>query len=82
MIVYESPFVDEEQLVPHCCLYCGWVPIEGMSRFLSIHGAKAECLGDCYHKDGGRLLPHPPGPFCDPYDNVDTDPGDCNDFYG
>lgn len=46
--------------VPHCCLFCGWVPIEGMEEYLSIHREEAECI-HCKKK-----LPHKP-PYTDPY---------------
>lgn len=29
---------------PHCCLECGFVPVEGMLRYLQIHGDKADCV--------------------------------------
>ena len=28
----------------HCCLRCGWTPIEGMERYAEIHGLEAKCL--------------------------------------
>lgn len=32
------------------CATCGWIPIEGMGTYLSIHGAEATCL-----RCGGHL---------------------------
>lgn len=51
--------------VPHCCLWCGFVPIEGMKRYLAIHGDDAACV-TCREK-----LPHDP-PFVDPYEGVEA----------
>lgn len=66
MVIYQTcgAFLGVGGNVPHCCLRCGWVPIEGMEKFLSIHGDEARCLGAC-----GEILPHNP-PFVDPYEEA------------
>ena len=28
----------------HCCLTCGWVPVEGMNEYRTIQGNDATCL--------------------------------------
>lgn len=58
MIIWDDPFSSNP--VPHCCLFCGWVPIERMTKYLEIHGDDAECIS-CHRK-----LPHKP-PYIDPY---------------
>lgn len=42
----------------HCCLRCGWTPIEGMEGYLRIHGDEAQCLR-CNDKLFGQIDPYP-----------------------
>jgi hypothetical protein len=65
MIIYENP--SAKPPVPHCCLFCGWVPLEGMAEYLAIHGDKAECI-HCKAK-----LPHHP-PYTEPYPELNEKP--------
>ncbi|MEN6320704.1 MAG: DUF5131 family protein [Syntrophaceae bacterium] len=35
-----SPYLPTKDM----CARCGWIPLEGMQRYLSIHGAGAQCV--------------------------------------
>lgn len=43
---------------PHCCLRCGYTPIEGMKEYLLIHGEEAKCCR-CGDALVGQTDPYP-----------------------
>ncbi len=45
--------------VHHCCLQCGFVPEEGLAKYIEIHGADASCA-ICGYPTIGSVDPYEP----------------------